>query len=226
MSSEAAYFPNALSGAAEMRKGSAEAEPHPQRGLPEMVAEEASIRDVPDELLLRQVSEGAKEALGILFRRHSRVVRNIAYRILRDTAEADDLVQEVFLLLYQKAKLFDAKKGAASSWIIQIAYRRAMNRRHYLAHRRHYSAQEFDEEQAGVGDKPLFIDQLAARNLLNRLREQLSEEQRETLELHFFEGYSLGEIAEKTNQTLGNVRHHYYRALDRLRSSLFPKRDA
>ena len=225
MTSEAAHFPNALSGAAEVPEGSTEIKPHGRSKAPEIVVGEASIPHVSDELLFGQVREGAKEALGILFRRHSRAVRNIAYRILRDTAEAEDLVQEVFLLLFQKAKLFDAKKGTASSWIIQIAYHRAMNRRQYLAHRQHYKTQELDEEQIGGAHQPLLTDEITARNLLNRLREQLSEEQSETLELHFFEGYSLREIAAKTNQTLGNVRHHYYRSLERLRSNLFPQKD-
>ena len=226
MTSEAAHFPNALPGAAEAREGSAEIKPRPRSKAPEIVAGETLIPDVSDEFLLGQVCEGAKEALGILFRRHSRAVRNIAYRILRDTAEAEDLAQEVFLLLFQKAKLFDGSKGTASSWIIQIAYHRAMNRRQYLAHRQHYKTQELDEEQIGGARQPLLTDEITARNLLNRLREQLSEEQRETLELHFFEGYSLREIAEKTNQTLGNVRHHYYRSFERLRSNLFPQKDA
>ena len=101
-----------------------------------------------------------------------------------------------------------------------------MNRRQYLAHRQHYNAQEFDEELTGVGRKPLILDELTARNLLNRVRGQLTAPQRETLELHFFEGYSLGEIAERTNQSLGNVRHHYYRGLERLRLNLFPQKDA
>ena len=154
----------------------------------------------------------------------ARTVLNVAGRILRDASEAEDLCQEVFLLLFQKAKLFDASKGTAASWIVQIAYHRAMNRRQYLAHRQHYNAQELDEQQIGAGPH-LLIDEITARNLLNRLREQLSEEQRETLELHFFEGYSLREIAEKTNQPLGNVRHHYYRGLERLRSNIFPKKE-
>ena len=128
-------------------------------------------------------------------------------------------------MLFQKAKLFDARKGTACSWIIQIAYHRAMNRRQYLAHRQHYDTQQLDEEQIGARHQPVFIDEITARNLLNRLREQLSEEQRETLEFHFFEGYSLREIAEKTNQTLGNVRHHYYRGIERLRSNVFPKKN-
>jgi RNA polymerase sigma-70 factor (ECF subfamily) len=179
-----------------------------------------------DEVLLAEIVDGSKEALGVLFRRYRRVALNVARRILRDASEAEDLCQEVFLLLFQKAKLFDPNKGTASSWIIQIAYHRAMNRRQYLTHRQHYDTQELDEEQVVGVRQPLFIDQITARNLLNRLREQLSEEQRETLELHFFEGYSLREIAQKTNRTLGNVRHHFYRGLERLRSNLFPQKDA
>jgi len=179
-----------------------------------------------DEYLLSEAANGSKEPIGLLFRRYRRAVLSVARRILRDETEAEDLCQEVFLLLFQKAKFFDASKGSASSWIIQIAYHRAMNRRQYLAHRQHYNTQELDEEQIGGGREPLFIDEITARNLLNCLRKQLSAEQRETLELHFFEGYSLREIAEKTNQTLGNVRHHYYRSLERLRSNLFPQKDA
>lgn len=179
-----------------------------------------------DEFLLSEVAAGSKDALGLLFRRYRPLVLNIAHRILRDASEAEDLCQEVFLLLFQKAKLFDASKGTASSWIIQIAYHRAMNRRQYLTHRQHYNTRELDEERVGGVHQPHIIDQITARNLLNRLREQLSEEQRDTLELHFFEGYSLREIAEKTNQTLGNVRHHFYRGLERLRSNLFPQKDA
>jgi RNA polymerase sigma-70 factor (ECF subfamily) len=178
-----------------------------------------------DEVLLAEMVVGSKDALGGLFRRYRSIVLNIAQRILRDTSEAEDLCQDVFVYLFQKAKLFDSRKGTASSWIVQIAYHRAMNRRQYLTHRQHYNAQELDEEQIGIVRQPLLIDELAARNLLNRLRGELSQEQTETLELHFFEGYSLREIAEKTNQPLGNVRHHYYRGLERLRSNVFPKKN-
>ena len=181
------------------------------------------ISEISDRLLLEQVQEGDKEALGILFRRHARAVRNVAYRILRDEGEADDLVQEVFLFLFQKAALFDASKGSASSWIIQIAYHRAINRRQYLTVRRHYDAQELEEACLGSGERRLFVDALVAKTFLNRLREQVSAEQRQTLEFHFFDGYTFREIAEKTGQTLGNVRNHYYRGLEQLRACVFPK---
>ena len=177
-----------------------------------------------DEFLLSEVAAGSKDALGLLFRRYRPLVLNIAHRILRDASEAEDLCQEVFLLLFQKAKLFDASKGTVSSWIIQIAYHRAINRRQYLAFRRHYDAQELHDEHLGVDRCRVVIDEIVARTLLNKIRDQLSPEQRQTLELHFFEGYSLREIADKTGQVLGNVRHHYYRGLNRLRSCVFPEK--
>jgi RNA polymerase sigma-70 factor, ECF subfamily len=214
MTSEAVYFPDSETRLAKI----------PSQGNEQTSSLYSD--ELPDQSLLREVSRKSKEALALLFRRHRRAVLNVAERILRDASEAEDLCQDVFLLLFEKAKLFDPSKGTASSWIIQIAYHRAMNRRQYLAHRQHYNSQELDEEQIGAGNQPLFVDEIAARNLLNRLRAELSEEQRATLELHFFEGYSLREIAEKTNQTLGNVRHHYYRGLERLRANLFPKKGA
>jgi len=178
-----------------------------------------------DEFLLAEAAKGTKDAIGLLFRRYQRVVKNIAQRILRDETEAEDICQDVFVSLFQKAHLFDASKGRASSWIVQIAYHRAMNRRQYLAHRQHYNTQDFDEEQIGAERQPLIVDEIAARDLLHRLRNDLTREQMETLELHFFWGYSFREIAEKTGQTLGSVRNRYYRGLDRLRSSIFPKKD-
>jgi RNA polymerase sigma-70 factor (ECF subfamily) len=219
MCSEAAYFPDAL--AQSDAKKARKVVDQDKTGI----ATESACTTVTDEELMSCVGLGSKDALSLLFRKHRRTVLNIAERILRDAPEAEDLCQDVFLLLFEKAKFFEASKGMASSWIIQITYRRAMNRRKYLAHRQHYNSQEFDEEQIGVGREPLFTDELTARNLLNRLREQLSQEQRDTLELHFFEGYSLREIAEKTKQPLGNVRHHFYRGIERLRSNVFPKKN-
>lgn len=225
MSSDTRYLPNALCRVTDSGKGvNSDPEtsgPVDTKKVPGFASSQLTTSANSDELLLAQVCEGSREALSLLFRRHARAVRNIACRILRDTAEAEDLCQEVFLLLFQKARCFDSSRGKASSWIVQIAYHRAMNRRQYLAHRHHYNAQEFNEEQIHVRRPPLSIDELAAKNLLSRLREQLSEEQRQTLMLHFFEGYSLREIAEKTNQKLGNVRHHFYRGLERIRSILF-----
>jgi RNA polymerase sigma-70 factor (ECF subfamily) len=175
-----------------------------------------------DDLLLNRVAQGDKEALSVLFRRHARVVFSVACRILRDESEAEDLLQELFLFLFQKAGLFDAKKSSGASWIIQMTYQRAIDRRRYLDVRHHYNVQELDEERSPAARGQVSIDQIAGRALLDRLRGEISTEQRQVLELHLFEGYSFREIAVKTGQTLGNIRNHYYRGIERLRSYVFP----
>lgn len=180
------------------------------------------VLDSSDEDLLLQVGSGNKEALSILFQRHARAVHSVGRRILKDDSEAEDLLQELFLFIFQKAKSFDAAKGSAASWIIQMAYHRAIDRRRYLGFRQHYNSQELDEDRLMGHPGQISINELAGKALLEKLRKELSAEQLQTLELHFFEGYSFHEIAESTGRTLGNVRNHYYRGLERLRSHIFP----
>jgi RNA polymerase sigma-70 factor (ECF subfamily) len=234
MSSEAAYFPDSLASAPDTLGPG-----HPAHdAFPDIVDEAQTIGneteeqpaacvfqtpELSDSLLLNRVAQGDKEALSVLFRRHAHVVFSVACRILRDESEAEDLVQELFLFFFQKAGLFDAGKSSGASWIIQMAYQRAIDRRRYLDVRHHYSVQEFDEERSAATRGQISIDQIAGRTLLDRFRKEISTEQRQTLELHLFEGYSFREIAAKTGQTFGNIRNHYYRGLERLRSYVFPK---
>src|SRR5262245_33128273 len=75
-----------------------------------------------DEVLLKQVSVGSREALSVLFKRYARIVRGVAYRVLRDSSEADDLLQDIFLLIHRKCGMFDASRGPARFWILQMTY--------------------------------------------------------------------------------------------------------
>ena len=178
-----------------------------------------------DEILLVEVGRGSKEALGLLFRRYRQKVVNVACRILRDSEEAEDLCQDVFVYLFHSASIFDPHKGSASSWIIQIAYHRAFTRRRYLALREHSHIEELRERDIADNEQPLFVDDLIAKELLEHLRKSISKEQLETLERHFFDGYTLREIADETGQTLGCIRHRYYRGLERLRTLIFERRN-
>jgi RNA polymerase sigma-70 factor (ECF subfamily) len=105
----------------------------------------------------------------------------------------------------------------------RVLYQRAIDRRRYLDVRHHYSVQEFDEERSAATRGQVSIDHVAGRVLLDRFRREISTEQQQALELHLFEGYSFREIAARTGQTFGNIRNHYYRGLERLRSYVFPK---
>ena len=179
-----------------------------------------------DETILERIREGDRDALALLFRRYARAVRNVGQRILRDKAEADDLVQEVFLYIHRKSALFDSSKGSAGSWIVQVAYTQALLRRRRLKSQGFYLSGITDKPAEGDpgGDKGAHYDQtvegLFGRNGWRRVLESLTEDQRETLRLHFFEGYTFEEIAEKLGQSYGNVRNHHYRGLEKVRKHL------
>jgi RNA polymerase sigma-70 factor (ECF subfamily) len=185
----------------------------------------ASKQEVSDESLLNQICIGDREALATLFERYARLTRSVAGRILRDAAEAEDLVQDLFLYIERKCGIFDSSKSTARSWIVQMTYHRAIDRRRYLTSRQFY-AQPIQPSSAQVVGRPTTESDYSAeavfgRNGLEKIVNALSVDQRETLRLYFFDGCTLAEVAEKLGQPLGNVRHHYYRALDKLRKEIF-----
>ncbi len=184
--------------------------------------------EISDELLMARICDGDKEAMASLFHRYARVVRAVSYRVLRDSSEADDLVQDIFLLVHRDYKTFDRSKGPARFWILQMAYRRAISRRRYLTSRHFYTRLNLDEAESELADPRTNVDQLedsidgkVGNGALKKVFDELSENQRQTLRLHFMEGYTLDEIAAKLGQSRGNVKHHYFRGLDRLRRELF-----
>jgi len=179
-----------------------------------------------DEALITRLLAGEQEALGSLFQRYARIVRSVAARILRDAAEAEDLVQDLFLFIQRKCAIFDSSKSSARSWIIQMAYHRSIERRRYLTSRQFYARAEIGSNTDHVVGTPTTecdysAEAVFGRNGLNQVLKSLSEDQRETLRLHFFEGYALAEISQKLGQPVGNVKHHYYRGLDKLRKQMF-----
>jgi RNA polymerase sigma-70 factor, ECF subfamily len=184
--------------------------------------------EASDEVLVALVSENSKEALALLFRRYARLVRGVAYRVLQNASEADDLLQDVFLLLHRLCGTFDSSKGSARFWILQMTYRRAISRRRYLISRHFYQSVDIDEVAETLKDIRSEIDRVAnslagllGAGKLEQAFETLSEGQRQTIWLHFFEGYTLDEIASKLGQSRGNIKHHYFRGLERLRKQVF-----
>jgi RNA polymerase sigma-70 factor (ECF subfamily) len=163
-------------------------------------------------------------ALAVLFDRYSRLVLGVALRILRDYGEAEEVVQDAFFTLFQKARLFDSSKGTVKGWILQIAYHRTLDQKAYLVRRDFYRSAEI-----GCLDDTLLAETDLDREIgarLNHVRiaealEELPEIQRRTLELFYFEGLELREIGEKLNESIGNVRHHFYRGLEGLRKNAF-----
>jgi RNA polymerase sigma-70 factor (ECF subfamily) len=184
--------------------------------------------EISDEVLLARTVDGDKEALGCLFHRYARLVRAVGYKILRDDSEADDLLQDVFLFIHQKSAVFDSSKSSPRSWIVQMAYHRAIDRRRYLDSRHFYAQVDLEDvgnELSGPGSKATryenSIEEVLGRVGLGNVFGVLSEIQRQTLGLHLLDGYTFEEIAAKLDQSRGNVKHHYFRGLEKLRKQIF-----
>lgn len=191
---------------------------------PDTVADKA--QELDSELLLAGVAEGDREALSQLFARFCQPIRSVARRILRDDTEAEDLVQDVFLYVYRRSSLFDSSKGSARSWIFQVTYTHSFLRRRHLKAHGFYSSgmrdksPESDPVTSAGADYDRTVEGLFGRAAWQKVLEILTEEQRETLRLHFFEDLTFAEIAEKLGQTYANVRNHHYRGLEKLRRHL------
>jgi RNA polymerase sigma-70 factor (ECF subfamily) len=181
-----------------------------------------------DEHLLLLVQSGDLAALGILFDRYARLVLSVGQRVLRDTAEAEDLVHDVFLFLLGNRALFDPTKGSARAWLAKITYHRALDRRKYLA-RRHFcdtsnsadfSSNITDVANSNMTESP---EMFYWQSYFERAFDDLSDEQRLTLELYFFEGLTINEIGHQLGKSPVNIRNYYYRGLQRLRDLMYSR---
>ena len=173
---------------------------------------------------MEHLKDGYHDALALIFERYYRLVVSVAFEILHDRGEAEDLMQEVFFEIYRAIENFDPQKGSAKTWILQYAYHRSLNRRQYLNLRHFYDRRQISELEAmeprcpTEGWNGLTYEEWA--RVIRQGLETLSDKQRITLELACFHGLLLSEIADRINESQANVRHYYYRGLKKLRDSL------
>lgn len=183
------------------------------------------LRDTEfDRILIERLRSGHSEALAELFERHYRVVLAVAFRILRDRGEAEDLMQDVFLEIYRDVDRFDPARGTVRTWLLQYAYHRSLNRKKFLQRRGFYDFAELGPTAGAVAPPEVAPSRLEA--MLRSGIKQLSEPERRTIEMACFEGLTLKEISERTKEALSNTRNHYYRGLKKLRALLFGTRES
>lgn len=193
-----------------------------QAALAQSEAEDVSTGDTG---LVAQLEPRVSGDIDRLFERYSRLVLGTAYRVLGNSNEAEEVVQEVFFYLCRKSQLFDESKGSLKAWIIQIAFSRALDRKLYLARTGFYT----DGNSAGLqlreeADLEQEVDARLTRKHLETAFSGLTDRQRRTIEFFYFEGLDLREISEQLGEPLGSVRHHLYRGLERLRKSSLLRR--
>jgi RNA polymerase sigma-70 factor (ECF subfamily) len=150
-------------------------------------------------------------------------VFSVSFRILRDRAETEDILQEVFLSVYLQHERFDPSRGTVRTWILQFSYFKALLRRRYLNVRKFYDHEEISQ---GREIRRTQSSEILGMNSAERARyvetgiATLSAKQRQVIELVHFEGYTLQQSSRILRETLANTRNYYYRGLKDLRNLL------
>ena len=186
--------------------------------LPLILAIETPARDAD---LVARLQRRDPQALAELYDRYGRLAYSLILRIVRDAAIAEDLVQETFLRVWNRAQGFDAEKGSIGPWLLAVARNRAIDYLRSVGGRER-NALEFEET-----DHPaLYIDMehdLLVSDKARRVKaamERLPPNHRQVIELAYFEGLSQTEMAERMGQPLGTVKTWVRAALQTLRSDL------
>jgi RNA polymerase sigma-70 factor, ECF subfamily len=176
---------------------------------------ETAIGSLDDNAMLTRLGQRDVNAMEEIFRRYSRPVYSVALRVLRDTGQAEDVLQEVFLQLWRNPAAFVQDRGSLGAWLVVVARNRSID----LLRRRKPS----DSVEDVVLASPVNVSSEAERNIMmekvRRVLAELPSEQRKSLELAYFEGLSHTEIASRTGDPLGTVKTRIRQALITLRKA-------
>ncbi len=166
------------------------------------------------EAAINRMRCGDDSGLAELYDRYASLVNGLALRILRDPADAQDVLQAVFLQAWRQADRYDSSRGAPEAWLCTIARTRALD------HLRRRAVLKERPEVAGPPHPsvPPTVEKLAVRGALA----ELSKPQREALELAYYEGLTQTEIAARLGEPLGTIKTRIRSGMARLRVALRP----
>jgi len=173
-----------------------------------------------DEALVALVARADEEALAELYDRVSRIAYGLALRVLRDERHAEDAVQEAFLQVWRSAATFRAERAKASTWILTLVHRRAVD----LVRREERRQADPLTDDSALGQATEDTEEAAwlrfERERVQTALKQLPDVQREALELAYYGGFSQSELAERLGVPLGTIKSRMFAGLARLRELL------
>jgi RNA polymerase sigma-70 factor, ECF subfamily len=178
-----------------------------------------SFAHLSDEAVVALVARSDDTALAELYDRFGRVAYGVALRILRDEKLAEDAVQEAFLAAWRSADRFMPERGKASTWILTLVHRRAVDLVRREERRRAEALgdeQESSPAESAEDDAWLRFERERVQAALRRLPDQ----QREALELAYYGGFTQSELAERLGQPVGTIKSRMFTGLARLRELL------
>ncbi|MGH7722785.1 MAG: sigma-70 family RNA polymerase sigma factor [Candidatus Dormibacteria bacterium] len=178
--------------------------------------------NVSDDRMLDLLARAEPEGIEMLFDRYSGLAYTLAFRVLNDAGSAEDVVQEAFLSVWRRASTYRSERGSLRTWVCSIVHHRALDR---LRGRAGRARQDVALEHAPIAATSVSDtwDQVAEsleRETVRGALDRLSVEQRETIELAYFGGYSQTEISNLMHVPLGTVKGRTRLALRRLRDVL------
>ena len=183
--------------------------------------------ELTDTDLLQFIAAGDDESLGQLHRRYSGVLLATAFRVLNNARDAEEVVQEAFVQIWDKAGVYDAQRGKPLTWAMTLTRNKAIDRLRRIQ-RRHRLHDEIEEE-AQIWDRIVendSCDQAVSRETQAMVRSaviQLSPDQRRAIELAFFAGLTQHQIAEQLDEPLGTVKARIRRGMIKLRNIIASK---
>ena len=180
---------------------------------------------VPDEAeldLIRRLQNREPQAMADLYDRYGRMTYGLIFRVVRNTATAEDLVQETFLRIWNRVQAFDRAKGALGPWVLTVARNRAIDYLRSVEGRQTQSAFDIEKMEhpsiyADFENEILNLDRVKA---LKGAFDRLSPNQQQVIQLAYFEGLSQSEMAARLQQPLGTVKTWVRSALQSLREQL------
>ena len=183
-----------------------------------------------DAELMLGIQAEEPEALSQLYDRYNGIMKALILRVIHNEAEADDLLQEVFMEIWNQAKNFSAKKGKPLGWMVTLARRRAIDglRKKQAYLRAEARLQTETEQQPGAWVDNVTEKEIRsgdARLLMGKVIKSLPEAQQEAIELAFFQGMSQREIAANTNTPLGTVKTRLELGLKKIYDALKELKD-
>jgi RNA polymerase sigma-70 factor (ECF subfamily) len=176
------------------------------------------LAHLSDEALVALVASSDHTALAELYDRYGRAAYNLAHRVLRDATLAEDAVQEAFLGVWRDAGRFLPERSKASTWILTIVHRRAVDVVRREERRRSEPLDEAFEPSGESTEETAWL-RLERRRVQDALR-KLPDAQREALELAYYGGLTQSELAERLDQPLGTIKSRMFAGLARMRELL------
>lgn len=181
------------------------------------------MSDLSDGDLIEQLRRRGSEALGIVYDRYGPVVYSLFLRTARDAATAEDLVQELFLRVWNRAQYFDPQKGSLGVWILSIARNMAIDHIRSAGTRFSSKLRPIEEAEHRPEVKGLSAGPESAIDDVRTVQSAfsyLNQNQKQVLELAYFEGLSQSEIAAKLSEPLGTVKSWMRSGLSRMREAI------